>query len=226
MTWNLCSACYLGIHPRDGIPRVSGSLEYFSQRVRFVRSKDGSPLGATRWFGSERSATVKTEESAVPRRGIGQQNLIHFLGLVRQFTGVCVCVDTCRFKWSGSGWVIHISLRYFLLNEKQQLVVFVATSWQQERYTLPISCLSECTVIPSLYGKSKCREQLGRLHFQKASKSIKKMLSKFWKNATLIYPHHITSVTIVFRFVETTFPRPARPVFLNYWLGFDLADLA
>ena len=38
-------------------------------------------IGATRWFGSERGATVETEESGVPRRGGGQQGLIPFLGL-------------------------------------------------------------------------------------------------------------------------------------------------
>jgi len=29
-------------------------------------------IGATRWSGSERGASVETEESAVPRRGGGQ----------------------------------------------------------------------------------------------------------------------------------------------------------
>ena len=38
-------------------------------------------IGATRWFGSERGAIVETEESAVLRRGGGQQSLIPFLGL-------------------------------------------------------------------------------------------------------------------------------------------------
>ena len=50
------------------------SPKYLSQRVRFVQSEDGSPLGATSWFGSERSATVETEQSAIPRRGVGNKN--------------------------------------------------------------------------------------------------------------------------------------------------------
>jgi len=33
-------------------------------------------IGVTRWFGSERGATVETEGSTVPKRGGGQQGLI------------------------------------------------------------------------------------------------------------------------------------------------------
>jgi len=62
------------------------------------------PMGAIRWFGSEKGATVETEESAVPRRGGGQQvssppwvwrDIVHL--------GMCVCVYACKFKWQGSG---------------------------------------------------------------------------------------------------------------------------
>jgi len=38
-------------------------------------------IGASRRSGSERGVTVETEESAVPRRGGGQQGLVPFLGL-------------------------------------------------------------------------------------------------------------------------------------------------
>jgi hypothetical protein len=51
-------------------------------------------IDATRWFGSERGATVETEESAVPRSGGGQQDLIPLLGLARHctFGYVCMCI--------------------------------------------------------------------------------------------------------------------------------------
>jgi hypothetical protein len=75
MTWNLLPACYLGIHPRDGIPRG------FLTKSEVCAERERVSIGATRWSGSERGASVETEESAVPRRGGGQQGLIPFLGL-------------------------------------------------------------------------------------------------------------------------------------------------
>ena len=74
MTWSLLPACYLGINPRDGIPRG------FLTKSEVCAERERVSIGATRWFGSERGATVETEESAVPRRG-GGQGLIPFLGL-------------------------------------------------------------------------------------------------------------------------------------------------
>ena len=65
MTWNLLCTCYLGIHPRDGIPRG------FVTKSEVCAERERVPMGAIRWFGSEKGATVETEESAVPRRGGG-----------------------------------------------------------------------------------------------------------------------------------------------------------
>ena len=62
--------------------KETASPEYFSRKVKVMWSEDGCSLGATRWFGSEKSATVETEESTVPRRGGGQQGPIPSLGLV------------------------------------------------------------------------------------------------------------------------------------------------
>jgi len=68
-----------------------------------VRGVNGCPLGATRWFGSERSVTVEIEESAVLSKGCGQQGLIPFwVWCEVVHLGVYVCVDTYEFKWQGS----------------------------------------------------------------------------------------------------------------------------
>ena len=58
-------------------------------------------IGATRWLGFERGATVETEESAVPRRGGGQVYPLLGSGDIVHL-GMCVCVDACKFKWQGS----------------------------------------------------------------------------------------------------------------------------
>ena len=62
---------------------MMASPEYFSRRMRFVQGEYGCLLGAARWFGSKRSATVETEGSAVPRRAGGHKGFIPFLGLAR-----------------------------------------------------------------------------------------------------------------------------------------------
>jgi len=49
-------------------------------------------IGVTRWFGSERGATVETEESAVPRRGGGPHPLLR--SGVTLYIWVCVSVYT------------------------------------------------------------------------------------------------------------------------------------
>ena len=61
-------------------------------------------IGATRWFGSERVATVDKEGSAVLRSGVGNKVLCPswvWRDIVR--LGICVCVDACKFKRQGSG---------------------------------------------------------------------------------------------------------------------------
>ena len=75
MKWNLLPTCHLGIHPRDYIPIG------FLTKSEVCVERERVSIGATRWSGSERGATVGTEESAVPRRGGGEQGLIPFLGL-------------------------------------------------------------------------------------------------------------------------------------------------
>ena len=69
------SSCMLSRNPRDGIPRG------FLTKSEVCAERERVSIGATRWSGSERGASVETEESAVPRRGGGQQGLIPFLGL-------------------------------------------------------------------------------------------------------------------------------------------------
>ena len=110
------------------------SASWQSQRVRFARSEDGCTPGATRWFGSERSATVETEESAVPRRRVGNKvsspfwvwhDIVHL--------GVCVFADTCKFTRQGSGWVLYIqriSLILLLWNRNDSSVVLYTWYWR------------------------------------------------------------------------------------------------
>ena len=69
------SSCMLSRNPRDGIPRG------FLTKSEVCAERERVSIGATRWSGSERGASVETEESAVPRRRGGQQGIIPFLGL-------------------------------------------------------------------------------------------------------------------------------------------------
>ena len=92
MTWNIFPACHLGIHPRDGI------LREFLTKSEVCAEQERVSWGATRWFGSERSATIETEEFA---SGGGVGNKVSSPSWVwRDIVqlGMCVGVDACKFK--------------------------------------------------------------------------------------------------------------------------------
>ena len=58
-------------------------------------------IGATRWFGSKRSVTIETEESAVSRRGRGPTPQVTIPSWVWHdivHLGMCVGVDACKLK--------------------------------------------------------------------------------------------------------------------------------
>ena len=98
MTWNLLSACYLGIHPRDGIPRgflTKSEVCAERERVSIV------PLGG---LGLRGVQLLKQRSLRFLGGGVGNKvsspswvwrDIVHL--------GMCVCVDACKFKWQGSG---------------------------------------------------------------------------------------------------------------------------